>query len=169
MKMLTGTIVLVLALLFAVQDAPAQTKKSGTEKKDKSTAVKEKAGSKESAVKDNKSKAKKETAAKETEKGTKKEAGRDAKKDVAIDQTGSRSDEKDEVVGKTADGKSVYSGSRGGHYYLGGNGAKTYVKEFEGAKIVGKTKDGSSIYEGPRGGRYYYNSNGNKTYVPKDK
>jgi hypothetical protein len=78
-------------------------------------------------------------------------------------------EEKDEVVGKTGDGKSVFAGSRGGHYYIGENGSKTYVKEFEGAKIIGKTKDGSPIYEGPRGGHYYYNSNGNKTYVPKDK
>jgi colicin import membrane protein len=81
----------------------------------------------------------------------------------------SRGDEPDEIVGKTVEGKQVYAGSRGGHYYLGENGHRNYVKDFIGAKIVGKTRDGSPIYEGPRGGRYYYNSSGNRAYVPRDK
>jgi hypothetical protein len=75
----------------------------------------------------------------------------------------------DEAVGKTADGKTVFAGSRGGHYYLNDKGEKTYVQDFVGAKIVGKTEKGQTIYEGPRGGHYYYNDNGNKVYVPRDK
>lgn len=72
----------------------------------------------------------------------------------------------DERVGSTKDGRAVYAGSRGGHFYINENGNKTYVQEWEGAKIVGKTVDGITIYEGPKGGQYYYNANGNKTYIP---
>jgi len=78
-------------------------------------------------------------------------------------------DELDEAVGKTKDGRTVYAGTRGGHYYLTESGNRVYVQEFEGAKIIGKTADGQTIYEGPRGGHYYYNANGNKTYVPKNR
>ncbi len=71
-----------------------------------------------------------------------------------------KNESKDEVAGKTEDGKMVYVGPKGGFYYLTSGGNKSYIKESElvGAKIVGKTKDGKNIYEGPRGGRYYYNS-----------
>lgn len=70
-------------------------------------------------------------------------------------------------MGKTEDGKPVYEGSRGGHYFLSGSGQKVYVKEFVGAKIVGRTAKGQNIYEGPRGGHFYYNENGDKVYVKK--
>jgi hypothetical protein len=73
----------------------------------------------------------------------------------------------DPVVGKTADGKPVYEGSRGGFYFKNDKGDKSYVKEFVGAKIVGKTDDGSNIYEGPKGGRFYYKADGTKVYVKK--
>lgn len=78
-------------------------------------------------------------------------------------------DELDEVVGKTKDGRTVFAGTRGGHYYLTDSGNRVYVQEFEGAKIIGKTADGRTIYEGPRSGHYYYNASGNKTYVPKNR
>lgn len=71
------------------------------------------------------------------------------------------------MVGKTADGKVVYEGSRNGHYYLNDKGEKTYVNDFVGAKIVGQTKDGKPIYEGLRGGHFYYTASGNKEYVKK--
>jgi hypothetical protein len=58
----------------------------------------------------------------------------------------------DPVVGKTKDGSPVYEGARGGFYFIGGGGSKSYVKDFVGAKIVGKTADGIPIYQGPRGG-----------------
>ena len=80
-----------------------------------------------------------------------------------------KADSKDEAVGKTDDGKTVYAGSRNGHYYVNDKGDKTYVKDFVGAKVIGKTKSGQDIYEGPKGGHYYYNSNGNKTYVSDGK
>ena len=73
----------------------------------------------------------------------------------------------DPSVGKTADGKAVFEGSRGGFYYLTEGGNKSYVKDFVGAKIVGKTADGKNIYEGPRGGHFYYNDAGDKVYVKK--
>ncbi len=73
----------------------------------------------------------------------------------------------DDPVGKTADGKTVYEGSRGGYYYVNDKGDKTYVKDFIGAKIVGKTAGGLNIYEGPHGGRFYYNESGSKVYVKK--
>lgn len=81
-----------------------------------------------------------------------------------------KKDSKDEVAGKTKDGKIVYAGPRGGFYYFTSGGNKSYIKESElvGAKIVGKTKDGRNIYEGPRGGRYYYNSKNEKTYLEKN-
>ena len=71
----------------------------------------------------------------------------------------------DPAVGKTADGKTVFAGSRGGFYYLNDKGNKSYVKDFVGAKIVGKTKDGMNIYEGPKGGKFYYNAKMDKVYV----
>ncbi len=71
----------------------------------------------------------------------------------------------DPAVGKTADGKTVYEGSKGGFYYLTDKGAKSYVKDFVGAKIVGKTKDGQNIYEGPKGGKFYYTAKGDKVYM----
>jgi hypothetical protein len=76
---------------------------------------------------------------------------------------------KDEAVGKTADGKTVFEGAKNGHYFLNDKGDKTYVKDFVGAKIVGQTKKGQNIYEGPRGGHFYYTESGNKEYVKKDK
>ena len=80
---------------------------------------------------------------------------------------GAVEEDKEEAVGKTADGKVVYEGSKNGHYYMNDKGEKTYVKDFVGAKIVGQTESGKTIYEGPRGGHFYYNDNGNKTYVKK--
>lgn len=71
----------------------------------------------------------------------------------------------DPAVGKTADGKTVFEGSRGGFYYLSDKNAKVYVKDFVGAKIVGKTKDGDNIYQGPKGGKFYYSAKGDKIYV----
>jgi colicin import membrane protein len=73
----------------------------------------------------------------------------------------------DPVVGKTATGKAVYEGSRGGFYFLTESGNRSYVQDFIGAKIVGKTTDGKNIYEGPRGGRFYYNDKGDKIYQKK--
>jgi hypothetical protein len=73
----------------------------------------------------------------------------------------------DPAVGKTADGKTVFEGAKGGHYYLNDKGEKSYVKEFVGAKIVGKTADGKNIFEGPKGGRFFYNDKGDKVYQKK--
>ncbi len=73
----------------------------------------------------------------------------------------------DPIVGKTAAGKPVYEGARGGFYYLTDGGNKSYVQDFVGAKIVGKTADGKNIYEGPKGGRFYYNDKGDKVYQKK--
>lgn len=73
----------------------------------------------------------------------------------------------DPAVGKTADGKTVYEGAKGGHYFLTDKGEKSYVKDFVGAKIVGKTADGKNIFEGPKGGKFYYNAKGDKVYQKK--
>ncbi len=74
-------------------------------------------------------------------------------------------EEKDEPVGKTKEGKTVFEGSRHGHYYVDDKHNKVYVENFVGAKIVGRTHDGRPIYEGPRGGHFYYTASGNKEYV----
>jgi hypothetical protein len=76
--------------------------------------------------------------------------------------------DRDEPVGKTGEGRTVFEGSRGGHYYLSDRGDKVYVKDFVGAKVIGKTADGKTIYEGPRGGHFYYNDKGDKVYVRKN-
>jgi colicin import membrane protein len=90
-----------------------------------------------------------------------------AKKEAKAEKVKDAVKANDEAVGKTNDGKVVFAGSKGGHYYLNDKGDKTYVKDFVGAKIIGQTKDGKSIYEGPRGGHYYYNDKGDKVYVKK--
>jgi colicin import membrane protein len=145
MTRLLGAWVLILGLLLPVTDGMAQTAEKEKAKAEKSTT--------------------KAKTAPETEKA---KAEKSTTKAKTVPETEKAVEKGDEIVGKTADGKPVYAGSRGGHYYLTASGNKTYVDEFVGARIVGKTKDGSKIYEGPKGGWYYYNSNGNKTYVPKD-
>lgn len=77
----------------------------------------------------------------------------------------SQGQDADPVVGKTASGKPVYEGARGGHYYRNERGEREYVRDFVGAKIVGKTEKGDVIYEGPKGGRFYYDSKGEKRYL----
>lgn len=52
----------------------------------------------------------------------------------------------------------TYTGPRGGHYYINGNGNKTYV-------TPQSTINNNNIQTGPRGGQYYINRNGNKTYI----
>lgn len=52
----------------------------------------------------------------------------------------------------------LYTGPRGGQYYINGNGNKTYI-------TPQSTIDREYIQTGPRGGKYYINSNGNKTYI----
>lgn len=67
--------------------------------------------------------------------------------------------------------RTIYSGSRGGKYYINRNGNKTYIKSKKKPRSnysspSYKTKSsGRTIHTGPRGGRYYINSNGNKTYI----
>ena len=84
--------------------------------------------------------------------------------------------------------KTIYTGSRGGQYYINSNGNKVYVKstatenvshsnistsslKLKSYNTTTKTipsqsyQSGKTIYTGPRGGQYYINSNGNKTYV----
>jgi hypothetical protein len=52
----------------------------------------------------------------------------------------------------------TYTGPRGGHYYINGNGNKTYV-------TPQSTINSQNVQTGPRGGQYYINSHGNKTYI----
>lgn len=92
------------------------------------------------------------------------QSGAQAQKKDAKSKTSATKNE-DPAVGKTADGKTVFEGSKGGHYFLNDKGDKTYVKDFVGAKIVGKTKDGQNIFEGPKGGKFYYSAKGDKVYV----
>jgi hypothetical protein len=139
-----------------------KAKKGTSKKKPKSgspqkQAPKEKKGT--GGVKTSARGEKKEAAASETLKASQE----------PVEKAGPEKPDEDERVGKMPDGRAVYAGSRGGHYYMNEGGTKVYVKEFEGAKIVGTTTGGQSIYEGPRGGHYYYNLNGNKVYVPNER
>lgn len=97
----------------------------------------------------------------------KKEAGKAKTAVTKPTETKKETRSDDPAVGKTADGKTVFEGSKGGHYFLTGKGEKSYVKDFVGAKIVGKTADGKNIFEGPKGGRFYYNDKGDKVYPKK--
>lgn len=93
----------------AVADAKAEAKKS----KEDTKAVKEKATK---AVSDTKSEAKKVSTS-ETKKAT---AVKEQVKNAKV--TG-----EDKVTG-TYNGKKVYTGPRGGRYYINDNGNKTYIK-----------------------------------------
>lgn len=75
-------------------------------------------------------------------------------------------------------GKTVYTGKRGGKYYINSKGKKTYIKSnsnnsssynYSKPKYYSTSSysTGKTIYTGSRGGRYYINSNGNKTYIKK--
>jgi colicin import membrane protein len=97
----------------------------------------------------------------------KKDAGKAKATEMKSKSTSKEKASDDPAVGKTADGKTVYEGAKGGHYFLTDKGEKSYVKEFVGAKIVGKTPDGKNIFEGPKGGRFYYNDKGDKVYPKK--
>lgn len=54
----------------------------------------------------------------------------------------------------------VYTGPRGGQYYINGNGNRQYITPTS-------TVDREEVRTGPRGGQYYINANGNKTYIKK--
>jgi hypothetical protein len=60
----------------------------------------------------------------------------------------------------TVQGRTIYTGPRGGQYYINGNGNKTYI-------TPPSTIYNNQIYTGPRGGQYYINQNGNKTYIKR--
>tara|TARA_R110002111_G_scaffold262735_1_gene340534 strand:- start:1221 stop:1901 length:681 start_codon:yes stop_codon:yes gene_type:complete len=78
-------------------------------------------------------------------------------------------------------GRTIYTGSRGGKYYINSSGKKVYVKSEKSTSnslyssptysspsySVPSTSSSRTIQTGPRGGKYYINSNGNKTYVKK--
>ena len=59
-----------------------------------------------------------------------------------------------------ASGHVLYTGPRGGQYYINGNGNKTYV-------TPESTIDTRPIQTGTRGGQYYINDNGRKTYIKR--
>ena len=54
----------------------------------------------------------------------------------------------------------LYTGPRGGQYYINGNGNRTYI-------TPQSTIDAYPMQTGPRGGQYYINGNGNKSYIKK--
>ncbi|MEB3346882.1 HNH endonuclease [Aquimarina gracilis] len=78
-------------------------------------------------------------------------------------------------------GRTIYTGNRGGKYYINSNGKKVYVKPKKSSSnnyystptysspiySIQSNSSSRSIQTGPRGGKYYVNSNGNKTYVKK--
>ena len=54
----------------------------------------------------------------------------------------------------------LYTGPRGGQYYINGNGNRTYI-------TPQSTINAYPMQTGPRGGQYYINGNGNKSYIKK--
>lgn len=73
----------------------------------------------------------------------------------------------DAPVGTTSDGRTVYEGSRIGHYVRDEKGNKVYLKQFSGGHIAGTMPGGETIYRDSYGNHFYYNQNGTKVYVRK--
>lgn len=78
--------------------------------------------------------------------------------------------------GTDKNGRIIYTGSRGGKYYINSSGKKVYIKSKKSTTnsyyssptySVPSSSSSRTIQTGPRGGKYYINSNGNKTYVKK--
>tara|TARA_E500000318_G_C3516622_1_gene194611 strand:+ start:254 stop:934 length:681 start_codon:yes stop_codon:yes gene_type:complete len=79
-------------------------------------------------------------------------------------------------------GRTIYTGSRGGKYYINSSGKKVYVKSKKNTSnslyssptyssptySIPSSSSSRTIQTGPRGGKYYINSNGNKTYIKKN-
>lgn len=76
-------------------------------------------------------------------------------------------------------GRTIYTGKRGGKYYINSNGNKTYIKPKSSSSSSLPTytspnvyspspssSSGRTIHTGSRGGRYYINSNGNVSIRP---
>jgi len=69
--------------------------------------------------------------------------------------------------------KTIYTGLKGGQYYINSNGNKTYINSNNKTTYSTPNYTPSNysspktIQTGPRGGQYYINSNGNKTYIKK--
>lgn len=63
--------------------------------------------------------------------------------------------------------KTIYTGSKGGQYYINSNGNKTYIKSNSSSTYQNNYSSPKTIQTGSRGGQYYINSNGNKTYIKK--
>ena len=80
-------------------------------------------------------------------------------------------------------GRTIYTGSRGGKYNINSSGKKIYVKSKSEKNTsnrlyssptysspsysIPSSSSSRTIQTGTRGGKYYINSNGNKTYVKK--
>jgi hypothetical protein len=73
--------------------------------------------------------------------------------------------------------KTIYTGPKGGQYYINNNGNKTYINSNNSSSYSTPKYNSTStfknysspkvIHTGPRGGNYYINSKGNKTYIKK--
>ncbi|RLN94426.1 hypothetical protein BBJ28_00010682 [Nothophytophthora sp. Chile5] len=59
-------------------------------------------------------------------------------------------------VSSKGDGHILFTGPRGGRYFINSNGNRTYVSNKGRYRL---------LFTGPRGGHYYINVNGNRTYV----
>jgi colicin import membrane protein len=57
----------------------------------------------------------------------------DVKKDITTKKEETSKGSHDKIIGKTKDGRVVFEGPRGGHYYLTEKGTKVYIKK--GVKI----------------------------------
>lgn len=66
--------------------------------------------------------------------------------------------------------KTIYTGSKGGQYYINSNGNKTYINSDKSPASSSPSYNNNTpktIQTGPKGGQYYINGNGNKTYIKK--
>jgi len=125
MRRFVGIVFLGMALLFAQTAVNAQVKAMKDSTKAMTKKMKE---AKKEAKEKVKTEAKMATEAKtkvSKEAKEKMSKGGEAVKETASTMKAST----DEAVGKTEDGKTVFAGSRGGHYYYNSKGNKTYVSK----------------------------------------
>lgn len=64
-------------------------------------------------------------------------------------------------------GETIYTGPKGGKYYMNSDNQRQYVNSHVDKKLKGPK--GETVFIGPNDGRYYFGAKGEKIYLSKDK
>lgn len=133
MKKLLGALALTLAIFVAPIHA-AKDETTTTVKERKTAAARRKAAEKKAEFKRKKedakarAKARKEARAKTKNVDKESTSAQRTKPMPRRTTTVHTTNSSDKIVGKTEEGRDIYQGPRGGHYYLTDSGNKEYVK-----------------------------------------